>query len=83
MERQLERLLRRKPDPDMAATTLQQDHDRMLLSQKDGALMARCAEVPELALEVERAVWQVERSISASKELAEEKAELEQANNKG
>lgn len=62
-----------------SASTTQHLPEEMLLSKDDGALIASCLEVPELGPEVERAVWQVERSIKAQAELKEEKAELESA----
>jgi hypothetical protein len=54
--------------------------ERMLLSGSDGTLISKCLDIPEIGPEVERAVWQVERSIKPDKELAEEKHELEKAN---
>ena len=54
--------------------------EQMLLSRSDGALIASCLEIPELGPEVERAVWQVERSIKGQTMLKEEKAELESKN---
>jgi len=54
--------------------------EQTLLSRNDGTLIAKCTDIPEIGPEVERAVWQVERSIRADKELAEEKTSLEKAN---
>ena len=48
----------------------------MLLSQADGIVIAECLQIPELASEVERAVWQVENEIKARKELEDEKSRL-------
>ncbi len=56
--------------------------ERMLLSGSDGTLISKCLDIQEIGPEVERAVWQVERSIKADKELAEEKNKLEKASNK-
>lgn len=53
--------------------------ERMLLSKSSGQLFAECLDVPELAVEVERAVWQVEKALKAQQELQEEKAELDAA----
>lgn len=53
--------------------------ERMLLSKSSGQLLARYIDVPELAVEVERAVWQVEKDLKAQQELREEKAKLEAA----
>lgn len=53
--------------------------ERMLLSKSSGQLFAEYLDVPELAVEVERAVWQVEKALKAQQELQEEKAELDAA----
>lgn len=59
------------------ASKKQQLPEQMLLLKGDGALIAKCLEIPELGAEVERAVWQVQRSIKAQAEFKEEKAELD------
>lgn len=51
----------------------------MVLSQSSGRLIAETVEVPELQIEIERAVAQVERSLAAREELVEEKREIESA----
>ena len=56
--------------------------ERMLLSTSSGQLFARHLDVPELAIEIERAVWQVERALKAQNELREEKVELDVATKK-
>jgi len=56
--------------------------ERMLLHQSSGELIAEYLEIPELAMEINRAAWQVERSLKAKQELQEEKSELEQATKK-
>ena len=56
--------------------------ERMLLSNSSGQLFAEYLEVPELAVEVERAVWQVEKALKAHQELREEKDELGAATGK-
>ena len=50
--------------------------EKMLLSKSSGQIFAEYLHVPELAVEVERAVWQVEKALKARQELREEKAEL-------
>ena len=45
----------------------------MLLSKSDGIVIADCLDIPELAPEIERAVWQIERSIKARVLTDEEK----------
>ena len=62
-----------------------QDHDprgseKLLLSQSSGQLIADYVEIPELAAEIQRAVWQVERSLKAQRDLHEEKNDLDSAN---
>ena len=58
--------------------------EQLLLSQADGILIADCLQIPELAVEVERAVWQIEKEIKAQNELDDEKLKLRSAeeNNK-
>ena len=82
IEKELDGLRKRRDGLASPAAAPQQAPERMLLSRKGGALIAQCLGIPELGPEIERAVWQVERAIQAGKELAEEKAELEQANSK-
>jgi len=59
-----------------------QSPERMLLSASDGSLISKCLDIPEIGPDVERAVWQVERSIRADEELFQEKTKLEKANMK-
>lgn len=56
--------------------------EQMLLDQSSGELIAEYLQVPEMAAEIKRAVWQVERSLNAKHELGEEKSALEQATTK-
>ena len=53
--------------------------EQMLLSKADGILIADSLQIPELAPEVERAVWQVEREIKAQNKLDDEKSKLKPA----
>lgn len=53
--------------------------EEMVLSQSSARLIADTLEVPELEIEIERAVAQVERSLAARRELAEEKRKIESA----
>ncbi|KAL9126228.1 MAG: hypothetical protein Q9217_004688 [Psora testacea] len=43
--------------------------EQMLLSKSSGKIVAEQLNIPALALEMERAVWQIERSIKARREL--------------
>lgn len=56
--------------------------ERMLLSESSGQLFVEYLEVPELAVEVERAVWQVEKALRAQQDRREEKTELDAATGK-
>lgn len=56
--------------------------EQMLLDQGSGEVIAEHLEIPEMAVEIKRAVWQVERSLKAKQELGEEKDALEQATKK-
>lgn len=60
-------------------SVLDENQERMLLSKSSGQLFADYLDVPELAVEVERAVWQVEKDLKAQQNLREEKAELDAA----
>ena len=54
----------------------------MLLSNSSGQIIADYLDVPQLAAEVERAVWQVEKALKNKQELKDEKAELDAATTK-
>lgn len=56
--------------------------DVMLLQRWNGKLLAEQFKLPEMEVEIERAVDQVEISINARKELVEEKEQIEQATEK-
>ena len=53
--------------------------ERMLLHKSNGKQIAEALKMPELEVELDRAVWQVEKALKAEKELKEEKAELNRA----
>jgi hypothetical protein len=42
--------------------------ERMLLTQANGKQLVKTLEVPELEVELERAIWQVETAIAKGKE---------------
>jgi hypothetical protein len=52
-----------------------QEEDIMLLNGKSGQLIAREFQVPEMAVEVERAVEQLEKKLKKDKESSETKKE--------
>lgn len=51
----------------------------MLLSPSSGKVIADYLEVPELEAEIERAAWQVEKSLKARQDLKEEEEVSEAA----
>jgi hypothetical protein len=55
--------------------------DVMLLQRWNGKLLAERFKLPDMEVEIERAVEQVENRIKAKEELAEEKQEIEKATN--
>ncbi len=62
-----------------SGTSVDEQQERILLSKRNGKLFAEVLEIPELETELSRAVWQVEKSLSAAEELIEEKSEIESA----
>lgn len=54
--------------------------EKMVLHKSDGKRIAEALKIPELYIELDRAVWQVEKALKAEKELKEEKAELNSSN---
>lgn len=54
----------------------------MVLHQSNGKRIAEALEIPELDVELDRAVWQVEKAIREKHELEEEKQDLKSANSK-
>ena len=51
----------------------------MVLHKSDGKRIAAALKMPELDIELDRAVWQVERALQAEKELKQEKDDLQEA----
>jgi hypothetical protein len=56
--------------------------EEMVLHKSDGTRIAEALEIPELDVELDRAVWQVEKALRAAKELREEKRDMDAANSK-
>jgi hypothetical protein len=52
----------------------------MLLHKSDGKRISEALGIPELDVELDRAVWQVEKALKAERELRKEKQEVEKAN---
>ena len=51
----------------------------MVLHKSDGKRISEALGIPELDIELDRAVWQVERALKADMELKDEKKNLDQA----
>ena len=47
--------------------------EKMILHKSDGKRIAEALELPELDMELDRAVWQVERALKTEKEKKEKK----------
>ena len=59
-----------------------EEEERLFLSKSSGQLFAEYLDVSELTVEVERAVWQVEKVLKAQQDRREEKATLDAATRK-
>ena len=64
-------------DPSTAFQIGADAEEGMLLRKSDGKRIAEALKVPELEMELDRAVWQVEKALRAEKEFKEEKTELD------
>jgi hypothetical protein len=51
----------------------------LLLDRWNSKLITKALEIPELEVELDRAIWQVENALKAQQELKEEKEELDKA----
>ena len=58
------------------------DEEIMVLHKSDGKRIAKALEIPELDVELDRAVWQVEKALKSEIDLKQEKADLDKANAK-
>lgn len=56
--------------------------ETMVLHKSDGKRIAEALEIPELDVELDRAVWQVEKALKAEQDMKDEKADLDKANAK-
>ena len=56
--------------------------EKLLLDESSGQVIADHLKIPELAMEIKRAVWQIKRSLRAKQELQEEKRDIEGATKK-
>lgn len=70
-----------KPKPALEADeTNHPGEETMVLHESDGKRISEALNIPELYIELDRAVWQVERALQAEKELRQEKTKLDSAN---
>ena len=53
--------------------------EKMVLHKSDGKRISEALGIPELDIELDRAVWQVEKALKADMELKDEKKNLDQA----
>jgi hypothetical protein len=56
--------------------------EQMILHKSDGKRIAAALGIPELDVELDRAVWQVEKALKAAQELEEEAVKLRKVNKK-
>jgi hypothetical protein len=54
-------------------------NEALLLGRWNSKLIAKALEIPELEVELDRAIWQVENALKGQQELKEEKEELDKA----
>ena len=59
-----------------------QAKEQMILHKSDGKLIAAALNLPDVEIELDRAVWQVEQAIKADELLEEEAAKLRSVNEK-
>jgi hypothetical protein len=67
------------PDPASANGSLHPNGETMLLSQAKGKEMTRALDLPQLEVELERAIWQVETAIQKRNDEVAAKKAQEQA----
>ena len=57
-------------------------NEALLLGRWNSKLIAKALEIPELEVELDRAIWQVETALKYQRELKEEKEKLDKATSK-
>lgn len=65
--------------PEKSQEDLKDLEEEMVLHKSDGTRIAKALDLPELDIELDRAVWQVQKAIQAAKDLKEEKRDLDDA----
>ncbi|KAI0482250.1 mitochondrial K+-H+ exchange-related-domain-containing protein [Xylariaceae sp. FL0804] len=64
-----------QPSPEPPRDAGPPKHDQLLLTQEKGRELAQALKVPELEIEIERAIWQVEQAIKKDSEANEKEKE--------
>ncbi|KAF4635054.1 hypothetical protein G7Y89_g3048 [Cudoniella acicularis] len=70
----------KKPFVVESPTPSQEAKEQMVLHKSNGKRIADALQIPELDIELDRAVWQVEKALKAEEELREEKEKLDSVN---
>ncbi|KAH8656170.1 mitochondrial K+-H+ exchange-related-domain-containing protein [Tricladium varicosporioides] len=65
---------------DIGSSKGSKDIEEMVLHKSNGKRIAEALKIPELDVELDRAVWQVEKALKAEQELKEEKKKMGSAN---
>jgi hypothetical protein len=58
----------------------QPEAETMVLHKSDGKRLANALNMPELYIELDRAVWQVEKALQAERKVKQEKTDLDSVN---
>lgn len=64
---------------DPTRDTTEEQEEAMILTAESAKTVAQSLEIPELEVELDRAIWQVEESMKKNEEIKEQKHNLEQA----
>ncbi|KAH6673588.1 mitochondrial K+-H+ exchange-related-domain-containing protein [Halenospora varia] len=64
----------------IGSSTGSEDVEKMVLHKSNGKRIAEALKIPELDVELDRAVWQVEKALKVEQELKEEKKQMDRAN---
>ena len=62
-----------------AHSTASTEKEALVLDKWNSKLIAKALQIPELEVELDRAIWQVETALKGREELIEEKEELDKA----
>ena len=59
--------------------TFAKEKEALVLNRWNGKLISKALDIPELEVELDRAIWQVETALKGKEELMEEKEDLDKA----